>query len=157
MNYRNMTTQHNVTMKNDILSALHSFVSKRPGFDLRNYDSMAGYRGDQRPVQKQLATAKAFLRYVALMGGISGADILHSAEHTFSGRLTIEYDHKTGKCTVDYCTGQYWPTEYRLSVCCVLADVIFNYWRACNLALTYKERHTKAVREFGRAAAEYFK
>lgn len=34
-----------------------------------------------------------------------------------------------GAVTIDYCTGQYWPTEYRRAVCAVLASAIWDYWR----------------------------
>ena len=31
--------------------------------------------------------------------------------------------------TLDYCTGQYWPTEYRAGACRVLASLLWDYWR----------------------------
>lgn len=31
---------------------------------------------------------------------------------------------------IDYCTGQYWPTEYRRAVCAVLASALRDYQRA---------------------------
>lgn len=31
---------------------------------------------------------------------------------------------------VDYCTGQYWPTEYRPAACRVLAAALWDYWRS---------------------------
>lgn len=31
---------------------------------------------------------------------------------------------------LDYCTGQYWSTEYRRAVCAVLARALWDYWRA---------------------------
>jgi hypothetical protein len=40
-----------------------------------------------------------------------------------SGRLI--WDGKR----LDYCAGQYFPTEYRAAVCRALASVLWNYWR----------------------------
>ncbi|HEY4356011.1 MAG TPA: hypothetical protein VGN16_09710 [Acidobacteriaceae bacterium] len=35
----------------------------------------------------------------------------------------------TGRGRLDYCTGQYWPTEYRRAACAVLASAIWYWWR----------------------------
>ena len=36
---------------------------------------------------------------------------------------------KPGTGYLEYCTGQYWPTEYRRAACAVLASAIWDYWR----------------------------
>jgi hypothetical protein len=33
------------------------------------------------------------------------------------------------KQRLDYCTGQYWPTEYRRAACAVLASALWAYQR----------------------------
>ena len=35
------------------------------------------------------------------------------------------------KVRIDYCTGQYWPTEYRPAVCRLLSSVIWHWIRQC--------------------------
>lgn len=38
---------------------------------------------------------------------------------------------RTGRVRLKYCTGQYWPTEYRAAACAVLASALWAYWRDC--------------------------
>jgi hypothetical protein len=35
----------------------------------------------------------------------------------------------TGRGRLDYCTGQYWPTEYRRAVCAVMASALWEHTR----------------------------
>ena len=51
--------------------------------------------------------------------------LIDASERAFSGRLSIV--ENDGKVTIDYCTGQYWPTEYRAVVCAVLASALWEY------------------------------
>jgi hypothetical protein len=67
--------------------------------------------------------------------------ILEASRNAFSGRLTIKpkYVQNSGYygmsppdvCgyDLDYCVGQYWPTEYRRAVCGVLSSAIWDYLR----------------------------
>ena len=43
-----------------------------------------------------------------------------------------------GNWSLDYCTGQYFPTEYRKAVCAVLASALWGYFRA-NIAESMTE------------------
>lgn len=145
--------------KSDILEALRAFVNQRPGFDLRNYSSMSNYREDQRPVQKQREIAHKLIEWVAWHDSITAADIIESARHNFSGRLSIAYDHDTRKCAIEYCTGQYFTTEFRLAVVRVLSGLIWKWLRSDweNGKPGFREYALKFARHnFGNAAAKYF-
>jgi hypothetical protein len=52
-------------------------------------------------------------------------DKLRAAFRAFSGRLTLT-DRPDGKLAIDYCTGQYFPTEYRRAVCAVAAQALWD-------------------------------
>lgn len=145
--------------KSDILEALRAFVNQRPGFDLRDYSSMSNYRGDQRPVQKQREIAHALINWVDWHDSITAADIIESARHTVSGRLSIAYDHDTHKCDIDYRTGQHFPTEFRLAVVRVLSDSIWHWLRSDweNGKPGFHNYAIKFARQnFGNSAAKYF-
>jgi hypothetical protein len=53
---------------------------------------------------------------------------------------------------VDYCTGQYFPTEYRRAVCSVLSSALWDYFRT-NGADTGDDIRRTARRELGRSIA----
>jgi hypothetical protein len=45
---------------------------------------------------------------------------------------------------IDYCTGQYFPTEYRRAACAVLASALWEYTREhCSPRGTERERHVQ--------------
>jgi hypothetical protein len=132
----------------DILSDLRAFVSQRPGFDLCNYSSMANYRGDYNPTLQAKHDFEAMYRYCQLYS-ISAESILSASEHAFSGRLKLAYDPESRQTKIDYCVGQYWPTEYRSAACAVLASAIWSYWRECGYDTGDKLRK-QARNEFSR-------
>jgi len=104
-----------------MLEALGQWIRQRPGFDPGNYDR-AGYLADTRAVGRDLADARTLLRAVELSS--MGADTLRDAfPRAFSGRLTWDGTR------LDYCTGQYWPTEYRKAACAVLARALWAHYR----------------------------
>jgi hypothetical protein len=113
--------------KSSILSALSAFVAQRPGLEFANYGDRSAYFAEVRSITKDLHDFRALSRAVELRGSISDADILKAAQSAFSGRLTIIQDGDTVK--VDYCTGQYFPTEYRKAACSVLAATLWAFWR----------------------------
>lgn len=55
------------------------------------------------------------------------ADMIAEGFRAFSGRLSIV--ERDGKVALDYCTGQYFPTEYRAAACAVCASILWTYWR----------------------------
>lgn len=53
----------------------------------------------------------------------------------------------TGKWRLEYCTGQYFPTEYRKAVCAVLAAALWEYWRdGHNASITTKFKEGSDLR-----------
>ena len=111
-------------MKQQIIDALRAFTQKRPGLEYSNYGDRASYQSEMRAITKDLHQARELLRYVELRDSITGDDIIAASESAFSGRLTICDD-----ATIDYCTGQYFPTEYRKAVCAVLSSAIWAWKR----------------------------
>lgn len=111
-------------MKQQIIDSLHTFINRRPGLEYGNYGDPVAYRAETRAITKDLHQARELLRYVELRDSITSADIINASKSAYSGRLTIGGDAK-----IDYCTGQYWPTEYRRAVCAVLASAIWAWKR----------------------------
>ena len=96
------------------LRALLVFAAQNPGFEWGNYStgdwkrSRAAYLGDSRPVAKQLRDIRGLKwRFSELTDEV----LREVAPHTYCGRLS--FVERDGGTAVDYCTGQYWPTEYR--------------------------------------------
>ena len=108
-------------MRTEILEALARFVAQRSGIDGRNYGgSREAFLGDYRRILRDGREARALLRVVELSTCLPDsilADVLKSGRLTWDGKR------------LEYCAGQYWPTEYRAAVCRVLASVLWNYWR----------------------------
>lgn len=101
------------------IELLVKFVNQRPGLDFANYGDYKAYNlesrkisADKRDFHELLSFA---LRRVADLDSKVECNLTKS-----SGRLTL----KDGK--IEYCTGQYWPTEYRPAASRILAQIIFN-------------------------------
>lgn len=120
--------------KQSLIDALQRFVAQRPGLEFANYGDVSAYRSEMRSITKDRHHAEELLRAVSWRDSITADDILYAAKHAFSGRLSIT-EHSTYPETdplrfvLDYCTGQYWPTEYRRAVCSVLSSALWAYWR----------------------------
>ncbi len=129
-------------LKTSICDALAAFIRQRPGFDFANYGSAANYRADSRTATLQKRDAETLLQAVRWRDSISGADILEAAR---GGRLTITADeyanqpNTPARVRIDYCTGRYWPTEYRAGVCRVLSSALWN-WQRENMPAPYAHR-----------------
>lgn len=113
-----------------LLETLAQWINQRPGLDPRNYisdyrdaDGRAAYRSEARSITRQLHDARALLRYIKLHPTIDAQRILDAAR----GRLTIKPAGESFE--IDYCTGQYWPTEYRSAAARVMASAIWDYFR----------------------------
>ena len=115
------------TEKEKILKLLDAFIRQRPGLVPGNYDSAASYRSEMRSIARDRHQAEELLRYVAARDSIT-AEHLREGFRAYSGRLTLK-DLPGGRMRLDYCTGQYFPTEYRCAVCAVLASTIWDWTR----------------------------
>ncbi len=140
------------TRKRDILHALSGFVAQRPGLDFADYGDVSAYRSESRSITRDKHDFDTLLAAVSWRG--IDADALLAATRAYSGRLSIKEDGKR-RVVVDYCTGQYFPTEYRKAACAVLASALWDYWRTdCK---TGDAIRAKAKKELGaRLASRWF-
>ncbi len=95
-----------------VIAALADFASQNSGIDPRNYFSSwtdkNGYRAfksEQRSISEDWRRFKSALMEAGAEG-VTDADVLAEAPSAYSGRLEWHGGWK-------YCTGQYFPTEYR--------------------------------------------
>jgi len=144
-----MTTQATVT-KSELCNLLRAFIAQRSGLDWRNYASdwrdtagMSALRSDRNTILQRGRDARALLSFVENQSPIP-VDYLLS-ELAEGNRLSFD----PARNTIDYCAGQYFPTEYRTAACRALSDVI---WRHCRENEISNVR-AWAVRTFGRAIA----
>lgn len=142
-----------------LLRALRGWVAQRPGLDPRNYISHGGdetgrraYRAEVAGIRRNLHDARILLVAVEhARYGIPADALARACASAYGGRLRWTWDGHTGR--LDYCTGQYWPTEYRAAVCAVLAAAL---WAAAREARPDEDgdalrRHFRAV--YGRGVA----
>lgn len=105
-----------------ILAAMREWISQRPGLEFGNYGNVPAYRAELRSITRDFADARTLLRAVELSS--MDTETLKGAFRAFSGRLSWD------GAKLDYCTGQYWPTEYRLAVAAVLAAALWDWYRS---------------------------
>lgn len=143
------------TERERILDALRGWVAQRPGLDPRNYISdwrdaagYAAYRAESRAITRDKHDALALLRAVEWRAGIDANMLKNALRHSYSGRLSWDGER------LDYCTGQYWPTEYRRAVCAVLASALWHATREAHPNYDGCALRAHFVREFGRTMAQ---
>ncbi len=136
--------------RDNILHALAAFAATRPGLDPRDYarngrdtEGRKAYALDARSITKDLHHARALLTAVRL-SGITEAQLVEA----FRGKR-LSWDGQR----LDYCTGQYYPTEYRRAVCAVLASALWAYYRDDCCADTGDKIRAAARRNLPRAIA----
>jgi hypothetical protein len=117
------TTTTTTDERTAILNALRAWVAQRPGLEFGNYGDVAAYREEQRDIARDKKHAEILLNAVKWRTSIT-ADDLKAAFRAYSGRLSWNGER------LDYCTGQYWPTEYRRAACAGLAAAQWGYLRA---------------------------
>lgn len=123
-------------------------------------EEVANYRREVREIGRDLRDARELLRAVELRPSIDAAALReafraysgrlswHAKGEACAvcrgvGTLEVSRDgEQTRTCYrckgsgvnradfLDYCTGQYWPTEYRRAVCAVLRTALWDRWRA---------------------------
>jgi len=113
-----------------IITALSTFIRQRPGLDFGNYADVKAYQSELRSITRDLHDARHLLRSVELRDSITAEDLLAAFKRAYSGRLTIS-ETEDGRARLEYCTGQYWPTEYRKAVAAVCASALWDYTREC--------------------------
>ena len=138
--------------RDNILHALAAFAATRPGLAPRDYardwrdtEGRKAYAAEVRSITKDLHHARALLTAVRL-SGITEAQLVE-AFRAFSGRLSWDGN------SLDYCTGQYYPTEYRKAVCSVLASALWAYYSEDCCCDTGDKIRLAARRDLPRAIA----
>lgn len=114
--------------KQQILEALRVWINQRPGLEFGNYGEMSAYRSELRSIAKDRRDALELLSAVALRDSITAEHLIEASKRAYSGRLTLEATDKGG-VRIAYCTGQYWPTEYRKAAAAVLAAALWEHRR----------------------------
>ena len=140
-----------------ILASLNAFARQRPGLEFGNYGEIKAYRAELRSIARDLHDCKTLLRAVELSS--VDAETLKGAFRAFSGRLSI-VTRDDGRIALDYCTGQYFPTEYRKAVCAVCAAALWDHYRD-DFAASAKDGESPGsairrnfLRMFGRSIAK---
>jgi hypothetical protein len=144
--------------KQTTIEKLVTFVNQRPGLDFCNYGDAKAYRSESREIT---ADRNDFFELLGL--AVSRCTDLDKQLTDFlsktSGRLLL---NKEGR--LEYCTGQYFPTEYRPAANRVLRDIIWASYRdeteANSPNPVYKDGHEirKAIKRrlSRRVAKNYF-
>jgi len=109
--------------KRIILVALRAWINMRPGLQYCDYGDPASYRAEQRGIARDKDDAKRLLSVVEY-SDITADDLREAFPRAFCGRLTWREDGAGGG-SLDYCCGQYWPTEYPKAAAAVLARAIW--------------------------------
>lgn len=109
------------------LRAVILFAAQNPGFEWGNYStgdykqSLANYRADSGPVTRDWQRICALLWQTR---HVTDTDVEAAARSVYSGRLSVVQDG--GSCRVEYCAGQYFPTEYRRAAFLTIERAIEN-------------------------------
>ena len=135
--------------KSTIIAALRKWIAQRPGLEFGNYGDVSSYRAELRSIGRDLQHARAMVNYVAWHDSITADMILNAVDN--GGRLSLTTDD--GTVAIDYCTGQYWPTEYRRAVCSLLSSVIWYWLRENGDYSTGDDIRKAARRELGQSIA----
>lgn len=147
--------------KQQIITALRAFVAQRSGIEFCNYGGVSSFRAEQRSITRDGKEARELLRAIEWRDSITADDILKAARGAYSGRLSI-VERDDGAVAVDYCAGQYFPTEYRKAVCAVCASLLWNYThtnygagfaQSAGRPITGSELRAQFRREYGRGLA----
>lgn len=137
-----------MTTKETIIETLDAFIRQRPGLEFGNYGDVKSWRSEMREITRDLHHARELLRAVGRRDSITADDILRAGA---TGRLTLtQQEHGV---RLDYCIGQYFPTEYRPAVCRLLSSVLWDYWRDCMDEPTGDKIRAEARRSLSRSVA----
>jgi len=110
---------HNTT------AMLVNFVQQRPNLDFANYGDVKYYRQDAREITNDRNDFFEMLRFAQNKLTSEQLDaMLFDYLKNSSRRLTAKDDG-----SLQYITGQYFPTEYRAAACSALAGMLWDYVR----------------------------
>ena len=105
------------------IEKMTKFVNQRPGLDFSNYGEVSAYRSEMAEITRDRTDY-----YELLSTAFSRIDTLNEKLTDYlqktSGRLKL---NDAGE--LEYCTGQYFPTEYRPAANRILANLIWASYR----------------------------
>lgn len=143
--------------KSAVISAMIRFINQRPGLEFANYGDVDAYRHDSSSITRDKHLAHRLVNYVMQRDSITAADIIEASKRAYAGRLEIKPASPDGESfDVDYCTGQYFPTEYRRAAACVLACAVWHRLAADKPGADADHIRKAARRELGRTLAREF-
>ena len=117
------------------LRMLAAYAAKRPGLDIRDYchgwndkEGRAVYLSEARSISTDFQRVRVAV-LAAYSSGVTDDDLIECSK---GERLTLE---RVGTVLMlDYCVGQYWPTEYRAAVATLLQRAAYRAARRHALA-----------------------
>lgn len=153
---------------NPAIAQLVAFAAQNSGIDPRNYfdpgydqggSGRRAYKQEARSISKAWREFKDALT-IAGSEGVTDADVIAEAPHAYSGRLEWREPGKSyamndsgEKTTVlahwSYCTGQYFPTEYRAAAR-VLLEVAIRRVRQARPPETQKVQTIAELKELNK-------
>lgn len=117
--------------KEQILEALRKWINQRPGLKFGNCGDWKVYRSELRSITRDRSDALELLRAVSMAESITAEVLAAFFRRAYSGRLELSEAGDNAKAArLVYCTGQYWPTEYRKAAAAVLASALWYRARA---------------------------
>jgi len=121
-------------LKAQVCDALAAFIRQRPGFETALYDART-YRQESREASRDRRDAERLLSTVRSWHLIGAKELADASSEAFAGRLAItlpgevpKYSPHVGPAKgvhIEYCAGQYEPTERRAAACQVLARALW--------------------------------
>lgn len=163
-----------------VFDALEVWINQRPGLDPCNYydswrdaEGRRAYRAEVRTIGKQRQRAHAALRDARRSTTQDYGLLMEAFRTAHSGRLEWKTTPSEGERLdgisasqlglpkLEYCTGQYWPTEYRQAAASVLETynrLLARKWEAEHPtpARTYTYHSIADVRRANAAAGNYW-
>ena len=106
-----------------VLHLLDRWTRQRAGLEFCNYGRISSYRSEQRGITRDLHDFRALLEGVSWRSFTQ--EQWRAAFSAFSGRLSL-IEENGQPVRLEYCTGQYFPTEYRKAACAVLARLLWS-------------------------------
>jgi hypothetical protein len=122
-----MTNDHDADRKRRIVRVLRAYLAQRPGLSPADYgggpDGWRTYRQEQADVSRARADFETLAAAVMCRPSITSQHLLDALR---ARRYTVTIGPElTAPDTVDYVTGQYFPTEYRHNACYALGDCLY--------------------------------
>ncbi len=139
----------------EVIETLRGWVAQRPGLAFCYYGCESSYRQESRRITKQRDVALELLQHCEAHPD----SIDHIENELVNGTDRLKGYWSTDKngidrLSLDYCTGQYWPTEYRAAAARVAARGLWYFLR--DQGYTRDELDTWGHTHLSRAAQAYW-